>query len=760
MPCIVSSALLTSGSTANDACASLVSYLFSGSDFKINGILYEGENCTGSTAPDGFYVYSGLGPTIYGQVTGGLGEITLTGFCSSLSTQTPTPTPTQTPTQTPTESYDIYLFEDCSNSSNQFRFQNVPGILSVGEIYSITGPYFNGVATVISYSATGVVYSSAGSVFIGQVACPTSTPTPTVTPTPTKTTTPTPTPSLTTGYVVTGCPYSQFCFRTDLSSLSGYSGNYTVGSVYNGLPTYSGDGTTVGVIYYYSSVTDTYWCLSNSLGGTCYLKGASPCKSDCPDISANDFTTGICPTPTPTPINCLDFDFTAYFDCDWEPLPTPTPSVDCNDVDFTFNTFGVTPTPSQTGNLCNNVGILFSMSAYTPNVTPTVTLTPSVTLTKTVDAQGQVTFQMLDETFNCVSVKVLVDCQTGEIFYVTNGLVFENIPVVIGMTMLADINGVMRCVTYTSDNDNISSNANVGSITQIYSICSNCNTIPTPTPTITSTPSQTPTTTTTLTSTPTPTTTPTLSYGSTPLPTPSITPSNTATSTMTPTQTPTPTTTPNYVYVFESCSIISPNTKKTQIIQNLPVSFVNIGEAFKDDMGNCWNYVGRYDSTNYIPPVSVLAINYNGNYFVSSPTLTYKSSGPNTACQVCETQCVSVSDSLYSSTTAYCNDIFGNALGVGENVYHRTVVTLNGIATSTITVTINYLVTYDTCGSGGTPFNVPVDIVINAGQSSAYYEYASKEYAICPQTFTTCGYSYQVYNGVKSINGATECPAL
>jgi hypothetical protein len=42
-------------------------------------------------------------------------------------TQTPTltPTNTETPTQTPTqtEPYDIYLFEECGNPSNQFRYE-------------------------------------------------------------------------------------------------------------------------------------------------------------------------------------------------------------------------------------------------------------------------------------------------------------------------------------------------------------------------------------------------------------------------------------------------------------------------------------------------------------------------------------------------------------------------------------------------------------------------------------------------------------
>lgn len=513
--------------------------------------------------------------------------------CSSV-----TPTPTPTPTLTPTEPYDIYLFEECGNSSNQFRFENVPGTLSVGDVYSISGPYFNGFATVITYSAVGTVYSSSGSVFIGESACPTPTPTPTVTQTQTPTNTPTPSNTPSGGITPSGCTYTNFCFYTNLSSLSGYSGNYVEGSTYNGLPSYSGDGTTIGVIYYYTGITGNYWCLSDSLGGTCYLKGASPCQSDCPDISANDFTSGICPTPTPTAVNCSIFDFNAYFDCDWEPLPTPTPSIACDDVNFTFDYFGVTPTPSPTNNSCGSVGISFSMSGYTPAVTPTVTLTPSVTLTKTVDVQGQATFQMLDETFSCVSVKVLTDCQTGEEYYVTNGLSFNGVPVVIGMTMLVDLNGSLHCVSYTSDNDNFSSNANVGDILQLYSICGNCTIVPTPTPTptMTSTPTNTPTTTLTA--------TPTSTIGTTPLPT----------STPTPTNTSTPTSTPHYVYVYESCNPISPNVNKTQVIQNLKSPIVSTeGQCFKVD-GVCWNYLGRFD-TNYIAPSNVFSIIFEGDFF-------------------------------------------------------------------------------------------------------------------------------------------------
>jgi hypothetical protein len=51
-------------------------------------------------------------------------------------------------------------------------------------------------------------------------------------------------------------------------------------------------------------------------------------------------------------------------------------------------------------------------------VIPTPSNTPTLTLTKTCDVQGQVSFVMLDETFTCTSVKVLVSCADGTEYYV------------------------------------------------------------------------------------------------------------------------------------------------------------------------------------------------------------------------------------------------------------------------------------------------------------------------------------------------------
>jgi hypothetical protein len=390
------------------------------------------------------------------------------------------------------------------------------------------------------------------------------------------------------------------------------------------------------------------------LGGSCYLRGASPCTSDCPDIAANDFASGICPTPTPTPINCGIFDFNAYFDCDWEPLPTPSPSIACDDVNFIFDVAGVTPTPTPTSDSCNLVAVSFSMSGYTPATTPTVTLTPSVTLTRTVDIQGQVTYEMLDETFSCVSVKVLTDCQSGEEFYVTDSLVFSGIPAVIGMTLLVDLNGGYHCVSYTRDDTNFTSNSNVGDVVQLYSSCEYCSIIPTPTPTVTTTPTITPSSTQTptpsITASPSVTPSPTATFGSTPPITPTPTQTPTKTQTPTPSITASPSATPNYVYVYQSCSPIKPNVLNTQIIQTQVVSFANQpGAIFKDTQGYCWTYIDRFDST-YIAPPSVITVTFDGNYFDGSSSQIYSD------CTICETPAAKVGTTYNYFNATRCDN--------------------------------------------------------------------------------------------------------
>jgi len=567
---------------------------------------------------------------------------------TSTSTQTPTTTPTttQTPSPTQTAGYTVQ-FQDCTNSLNVFRFFDIPMTLTPGLVYYISGGVeFEGCATVVATTGAGALYDGGGYSFTqtasgcADAVCPTES---NVAALLYKCSDGSvfyanvkeDTAFFGAAYLYNGECYSFVEFSgpggpdlnspDSLPSFSGYNGNYELAGTYNSRLYYSGDGLTSAVIYY----TGNYWCLASGStpGGTCLLRGSYPCNSQCPDISANDFVGGVCPTPTPTGVDCSIFDFDAYFDCAYVPPVTPTPSIACDDVNFTISYFGVTPTPSPTGNFCSGVGISFSLSGYNPS-TPTVTLTPSVTLTKTVNLGGTVTYEIMDQTFSCVSVKVLTDCGSGEEFYTADSLSYNGTPIVIGMTMFVQVNGVNRCVTYTRDDNNLSSNSNLGSIVQIYSSCEYCNTIPTPTPTTTSTPTNTPTSTagTTPTNTPTQTATPsqTATLGTTPPPTPTQTRTPTATNTPTPSITASPSATPNFLYVYQSCNRIGGGGKTIiQVIQTQPISFpILVNETFKDNDGNCWNYNGRFD-TSYIPTPKVSPINYLGNYFTGIPSQTY-----------------------------------------------------------------------------------------------------------------------------------------
>lgn len=639
---------------------------------------------------------------------------TITQTQTSTNTQTPTntptntQTPTHTPTQTPTSGYIVQL-QSCTDSLDVFRFVNLPSTLILGETYLISDNSFNGCATVITYDGSGPIYDGNGSTMTqvssgcGDILCPIVGSVPALlascsdgevlyanvqqntafvgatyyyqgacysfiefsgaggpdlgepdfsdciycVPSPTPTSTPHPTPTITPTPSTTPLPCSNsvYCFNTTLSTLSGYTGNYTISGNYNTKPYYSGDSITTSFIYY----TGTYWCLSDSLGGNCVLQGATPCKSVCPDILANDFTVGMCPSPTPLPVDCTTFDFNAYFDCDWEPIPTPTPSIPCDDVSFDLTSIGVTPTPSPSGDFCTNTAVLFSLSGYTP-VVPTVTVTPSVTLTNTVAAGGQVTFNMLDQVFSCVSVKVLSICGTNTEIYTNDSLMYLGIPITSGTTFLASITysgmvNVQTCVTYVRDDFNVSSNSNVNQIYQVYGSCGTCSALPTPTATVTSTNTptmtptstmtQTPSNTPTQTMTPSPTRTPGGTPPATPTPTSTQTPTNTPTPTTTTTLTSTPTPTPNWLYVYESCSPIKGGffdftLINTQVGQSVPHPGVNVGEIFVDQNGNCWTYLGKYD-TNYSPtPGSVIYTTSSTDYF-TLPTLQVF-----TTCKECE----------------------------------------------------------------------------------------------------------------------------
>jgi hypothetical protein len=131
---------------------------------------------------------------------------TNTGTPPSTPTQTPsntstppvTPTNTITPTQTPTESIDEYQFQDCCYGF-VFRYSNIPGTWSIGDVLHITGGVgFNGCAEIVTNTSSGPLYSSVLVTFTDLIDCPTCLASyPCITPTPTTTITPTETPTQT-----------------------------------------------------------------------------------------------------------------------------------------------------------------------------------------------------------------------------------------------------------------------------------------------------------------------------------------------------------------------------------------------------------------------------------------------------------------------------------------------------------------------------------------------------------------------------------
>lgn len=677
-------------------------------------------------------------------------------------TPTQTPTPTVTPTLTPgyiaqfqscNDGLEVFRFGGGGLTA-----------LTIGSTYYITGSTnFEGCATVVTNTGSGPLYSASGVTFAGALGCadpicpitpkrsailsrcsdglliyatvdedtafpgaayiyeglcysfvefsgpggpylnspdyedcssciPLVTPTPTsVTPTPTPTVTATPAP----------CGFNSFCFRTTIDGLSEYNGNFTnTNLTYNGKFYYSGDGTSSAVIYHYTSVTESYWCLASGTtpGGLCLLRGAEPCYSQCPDISASDFIGGICPTPTPTN-NCALFDFNALFECDYEPPVTLTPTPTAS------STPTQTPTPSTTTPCVGYVS--FSLSAYTPSTTQTTSpMAPTPTPTKTVPADGVVTFTMLEKTFTCVSAKVLIDCKTNETFYVSDEIMFSGTPVTIGQYMLASLNGTYRCLLYDRNDNNVSSNSYIDVVSEVYGTCNECTPTPPPSPT----PSVTPTLTVTPTSSVTPTVTPTMTQtptvtptiGSSPTPTPSITPTLTPTMTNTPTNTPTPTPTPIWEYVFTSCSPIGFNLYPTVMIQTEPTSngFAE-GTVFKDGSGNCWTYTGRFTSGSYIALPTYNTQTYSGDYFASAPSTTYST------CQECSTilepqiTVTSVGAGMEPCAGGTIDDYLAWTIGISQS----------------LPVDINYQLTMNLTNINGTTSYV-VNGIIPAGQTT------------------------------------------
>ena len=437
----------------------------------------------------------------------------------------------------------LTLFRDCSTDA-LFRFDLASNNAQIGDVFNIIGNNFNLFARVIEYNDIGEIMDSNGVVFTQQENCPTPI-------------------NL---YQSIG-DYSTFCVSSFYPSLSTNVGNFfSAGTDGNSKIYYSGE--TSGWIYYKQNISQ--WCLSSTLGGDCLSFGKKPCTdSTYPDLYSEIASVGSCPTPTPSLSSCDVIDFSAYFNCELSATTTPTPTM--------TPTMTMTPSMSMTPSSTGGLGINVNLSAYTytyPSSTPSIT--PSVTPTNDVQISGSVSYDLVFNSFSFNGVRVMVDCNTQETYYVSQDLIFSGTPVVIGDVIRVLVNDAQLCLEYVSNQSFGNSTIYIDEIFDRVVDCSSCSITPTPT--------------------------------NTPTITPTTTPTNT------PTVTPTPSS--NIVYVFESCLPIGGYSVNTTIIQTQSYgSPLAVNSVVKDSDGNCWVYLGTY-SNSYIPFGNAITLNIN--YFQGS----------------------------------------------------------------------------------------------------------------------------------------------
>jgi hypothetical protein len=236
-------------------------------------------------------------------------------------------------------------------------------------------------------------------------------------------------------------------------------------------------------------------------------------------------------------------------------------------------------------------------------------------------------------------------------------------------------------------------------------------------------------------------------------PTPTVTPTITPSPTVTPTITPTPSSTNvAWIYVFQTCSLNGFGYPQTTVLQSSFVEFaLTAGGSFQDSEGNCWTYIGQYQS--YYPVGNTNIVNYNGNYFNGLATVVY---------QDCESCAASNTGTIQTACITWDDVNFNNNLPDQCGGYTRTenkiTVTLlsNGIpvvATQTVKVVFE-LETFDCLGNSITELTV----FIQQGQTTGSKTYNSTTCDICPFTSLPDTVSTSVLR-VKSITPSTitEC---
>jgi len=250
------------------------------------------------------------------------------------------------------------------------------------------------------------------------------------------------------------CSTSDYCVSN--TGYPAYNDVYTNTGVYN-LKTYY-QGVTNGYYIFFSN--DGYWCLSDTLGGSCFLSGKYPCNDICPDLISTYLSDSICPTPTPTPtVGCGVFNFEAIFVAGVTPTPSITPTLTRTPTN--------TPTPSHT-NYCPLIYVDASVVYTSSTPTPTPTSTPGLNVTKSkapviqCNFSGDVTFVTVDTIISCPVSKQFQDCSNGFMYYTTNIITNPSGgDVTQFMIFEASVDGQSKCVTYLGTNSNVIGSNNI-----------------------------------------------------------------------------------------------------------------------------------------------------------------------------------------------------------------------------------------------------------------------------------------------------------
>jgi hypothetical protein len=247
-----------------------------------------------------------------------------------------------------------------------------------------------------------------------------------------------------------------------------------------------------------------------------------------------------------------------------------SPSSISNNIDFTFESEFISPTPTPS---------VTQTSTLTPTPTPSFTSTPTLTPTQTVTPTNLCVEYLTDELGNFILT------ESGDY------IISERNPCITPTPTPTSTN---PCVQYLTDELGNFILTEEGDF-----IISEINTCVSPTPTNTSTPTPTPTPSITSSQTPTPTETPTQT------PTPSITSSQTPTPTETPTQTPTTTITPTPSFT-PNCvrQIVVPtlwngatsiNSNTLQLTQTSETLQIQVNDVITDNIG-ATSFVGIVSS--------------------------------------------------------------------------------------------------------------------------------------------------------------------